>query len=100
MKTTATSAQTLTMIRAIANLEFRDLNSSDRAAFSEAPADALIAFAGFDLACAIVEITGDRIRCEGEQAIAVVIAGSAVEAHAGTADGDCVCIGFDLQNLI
>jgi len=89
------STATLTLFRAIFALEFRDLTQNDRHAFMDAQADAQIAFAGSEIACAITLINGHDVMDEGNN-IAVIVSGSVAEIHYMDPEGDAYTIQIDL----
>lgn len=91
-----TTTETLALIRALARVEFRQLDRQDRAAFADAPATALIGFSGDD-AAPFAEACSCPVSIEGKDAIAIIISDDTIEMHGCTADGDAFAMRLTLD---
>lgn len=85
---TVTTSQTLTVIRAVAALDFQPLGRADRACYAGAGADALIAHPD---ATIVRTLIGGEVE-EGEGSCDVLISGERVELYACRPDGEPVVI--------
>lgn len=90
----------LKIIKQLATLEFRELDSNDRGYFADAGADAKISFAGNEMAEALCDATGQPIIDEEGNHLAVLIANDTIEIHGMTPDFEDVCLGLTLAQLI
>lgn len=94
-----TTAATLKLIKTIAALDFRPMDSNDFAAFAGADEDAQIAFGGEALALALCDAFGDALLIEEGNTIAVVASGERLEVAAMSPDYDPVSYSLNLTRL-
>lgn len=96
---TNTTATALTLIKTIAALDFRPMDSNDFAVFAGADRDAQIAFAGHEMTEALVAHFGDALIDEEGFNVAVVVSGDRVEIVTCGPDGEDASYSLDLARL-
>lgn len=93
------SLNTLNLIKALAALDFRPMSENDFAAFADADADAVIAFADEQFTHRVCDAFGDALMTEEGCNMAVIVSGDHVELVGMKPDGDAVSYAFDLTRL-